>query len=80
MRADALNLDINPVITEMNGAKHIPISHVCSTDDTRSKELLVDEKLSRVCSTDGDKSKIIIVDESYKEESKSECVHKIVNK
>ena len=33
MRADALNSYNYPVRTEMTGMKHIPNSHVCSTDE-----------------------------------------------
>ena len=79
-RYDALNLDNYPVITEMTGSKYILISQVCSTDDRESKEFLVDENLMQVCSTDEFKSKSMIVYESSTEESKSECVHKSVNK
>ena len=59
----------------MNGGKHIPIEYVCSTENSESKEFLVDEKLLQVCSMDKGKSKRIIIDESYMEESESECVH-----
>ena len=64
----------------MNGGKHIPIEYVCSTDNSESKEFLVDEKLLQVCSTDKGKSKRVIIDESYMEDSESECVHKSANK
>ena len=57
MRADALNSENYPVITEMTGSKNITILHVCSTDDSKSKEFLVDENLLQVCYTDDDKSK-----------------------
>ena len=75
MRADSLNLHVYPVIMEMDDMKHIPISRVCSTDESESEELIVDRTLSQVCSTDKDESKIIIIDESFTEESESECVH-----
>ena len=42
MRADALNLHIYPVRTEMTATKQIPNSHVCSTDKSKLKEFLVD--------------------------------------
>ena len=42
---DALNLDIEPVITEMTGNQYIPISHVCSNDDRKSKDFLEDKNL-----------------------------------
>ena len=40
MRDDALNLDIDPVITEITGKQYIPISHVCSNNNRKSKEFL----------------------------------------
>ena len=64
MRADALNSENHPVITEMTGVSHIPILHVRSMGDSKSKGFLVDEKLLQVCSTDKDKSKRIIFDVS----------------
>ena len=54
MRAYALNVDSYPVIMETNGAKHIPILHVCFMDSSESKEFLVEKTLSQVCSTDED--------------------------
>ena len=65
---------------EMNGTKQIPILHVYSTDNSESKGFLVYENLSQVCSMEKDKPKRIPVDKSSTEESKSECVHKSVNK
>ena len=52
MRSDSLYSYYYPVIMEMTGAKHIPILHVCSTDNIKSKEFVVDETLLQVCSTD----------------------------
>ena len=43
MRSDDLNLDIEPVRTEMTGTQNIPISHVCSKDESKSKEFLADK-------------------------------------
>ena len=65
MRDDALNLENYPVRMERISVKHIPISHICSTDNIKSRELLVNETLSQVCSTDKDKSKGIIVDKIF---------------
>ena len=45
MRSDAVNLHIYPVRVEMNGAKHIPILHVCSMNNNESKELFVDKNI-----------------------------------
>ena len=80
MRADALDSHVYPVRTEMTGTKQIFILHVWSTNKRESKEFLLDEHLSQVCSTDEDESRGITVDESSAEESKSECVHKNINK
>ena len=52
MKADALNLDINPVRKKMTDTQQIPISHVCSTDESKSKEFLVEKNLSQVYNTD----------------------------
>ena len=54
MKADALKQDSYPVRTEINGAKQIPTSHICSTDETKLKEFLVDENLLQIYSTDED--------------------------
>ena len=59
MRSDVLNMDNYPVRAEMTGLKHIPILHVCSTDDNVSKEFLVDKNLLHVCFTDKGKSKAL---------------------
>ena len=48
MRADALNSHVDPVRTEITGAKHIPISHIFSGDDNESKEFLVDKYLLQI--------------------------------
>ena len=64
----------------MTGTKQIPTSHICSTDESKLKEFLVDETLSQIYSTDEDESKGIIVDECYKEEDEPEYVHKNINK
>ena len=80
MRSDALNLHIYPVRTEMTGMDHIPMSNVCSTDQSKSEEFPVDETLPQVYSIDKDESKSIFVDESSTEESESKCVHKIINR
>ena len=45
MRADALNSENYPIRIEMTGVKHIPILHVISTDNCKSKEFLVGKKL-----------------------------------
>ena len=71
VRADALNLHIYPVRTDMTATTQIPILRICSTDERKLEELLVDKTVSQVCSTDEDKSKGIIVNESSTEEGES---------
>ena len=71
MRADALNLYVYLVRTEMNNTKYIPTSNVCSTYERKLKEFLFDETLSKICSTDVDESKCIIVDECSTKEDES---------
>ena len=71
MRDNALNSHIYPVITEMTGTKQIPTSHICSTDESKLKEFLVEETLSQICSTDEEKSKGIIVEKCSTEEDES---------
>ena len=48
----------------MTATKQIPISHICSTDESELKEFLVNETLFQNCSTDEDKPKGIIVKET----------------
>ena len=79
MIADALNLDIDPVRTEMTGTAHILVSHVFSTDARKIKEFLVTKTLLQICSTDENESKGIVVDEYSTEEDESERIHKIYN-
>ena len=57
MIAEDLSSESYPVTTEMTGAEHIPISHLCSTDNRKSKYLLLDKNLSQVCFTDKDEFK-----------------------
>ena len=64
MRSDALNSHIDPVRTEITGIQQIHISHVFYLDDSKSKDIIVDEKLSHVCFTDKGKSGIVIVNKS----------------
>ena len=64
----------------MTGAKQIPISNVCSAEQNKSKEFLLNKNLLQICSTDEDESKIIIFDESSMEESGSERGQKNVKK
>ena len=46
----------------MTGTKQIPISHICSTVDNESEDLLMDETLMQVCYTDEYEVKSNIVD------------------
>ena len=79
-RDGVLNSHVCPIITEMTAMKQIPASYVCSKEERRFKEFLVDESLSQICSTDEDGPKGIIVDECSAEEDESECIHKNINK
>ena len=80
MRSDAFNSHADPVRTEVTGTQQIPISHVCDSDESKSKGITVDENLLRVCSTDESKSEIVIVDENSTEESESESICKSIKK
>ena len=62
----------------MTGIKYIPILHIYSTEDNKSKEFLVNKDLLRVYFTDKDESKSINVDECSTEDSKSKSAHKSV--
>ena len=77
MKADAFNLYIDPVRTEMTDTQHIPISHVCDLYKSESKYILTDEKLLQVRSTDEEESESVIVDESSTEESEPESLLKV---
>ena len=43
---DALNWHVYPFRTEMIRTKQIPVLHVCSTEESKSEELLVGKTLS----------------------------------
>ena len=60
MRADAINLHVYPVITEMTALS----SHICYTDEDKSKGIIVHETLSQGCSMEKEKSKGIIVNKT----------------
>ena len=45
MRADPLNLRVDPVRTEMTCTLQIPISCVCDSDKRKSKEIIADENV-----------------------------------
>ena len=60
MRADALNLHVYPVRTEMTA----PSSHVFSTDKEKSKLIIVHETLLQSCSMNEGESKRNIVNET----------------
>ena len=57
MRADTLNSHGYPVRKKMTALS----SHICSTDEDKSKVIIMHENLSRSCPTNEDKSKVIIV-------------------
>ena len=61
MRCDVFNLRVDPVRTEMTGMRQILISHVCDLEESESKGIIMDEKLSQVCSTDESESESFVV-------------------
>ena len=61
----------------MTATKQIPVSHICSMDESELKEFLVKETLLKIRSTDKDQSKGISVDRCSTDEDKLECAHKI---
>ena len=63
MKADAFNSHVDPVITKINGTQQILISHICDSDESESKTIIIDKNLSEVYSTDETKSESVIVDE-----------------
>ena len=75
MRADALNSHVYPVGTEMTATKQILILHVCSMEEIKSEEFLVNETLSQVSYTDEEETNIITFGEISTEKSESECVN-----
>ena len=52
MRADTFNFHVKPVRVEITGQQQITISHVCDSDNIKSKSITADKRLSQVCSTD----------------------------
>ena len=56
MKADAFNFKVGPLRTEINGTQHIPISHVCSSEERKSKGIIADENLLQVYSTEKSES------------------------
>ena len=67
--ADALNLHVDPVRTEMTGTLQIPNFHFCDLDESKSEEVLTDKTLLGFCSTDEDKLESVIIDKSSTEET-----------
>ena len=66
IRADALNLHVYPVITEITALS----LQVCSTEESELKEFLVNENLLQSCYTGKDESKGIIVNDCSTDEEK----------
>ena len=79
IRVDVFNSHIEPVRTKITGTQKIPISHVCDSNDSESKRIIVDENLLKVCSTDEKESESVIIDEGSMEKSESESVHNSIN-
>ena len=76
-RADNLNLNADPVRTEMTSMQQIPIPQVFSTDESESKGIIADKNLSQVCSTDESEPERVIINESSTEERKLKAFTKI---
>ena len=55
----------------MTAMKHIPVSHVFFTDESKLKDLLFNETLLHICSIDEDESKGINVNKVSTEEDES---------
>ena len=60
--------------------QHIPISHICDSDESESKGIITEKNLSQVCSTEKRESESVIINEISTEKSESESVQKIINK
>ena len=75
--ADTFNSHVYPVRTEMTDTQQIPISHICDSDESKSKGIITDKNLLQVCYTDESKSERVIVNKSSTEESKSEIFQKV---
>ena len=63
----------------MTGTQNISILHVYDSDENKTKEFFAEENLSQFCSTEEGKSDIVVAKKNHKEESLSECTHKIIN-
>ena len=74
MKACAFKSHIEPLIIEITGTQHIPISQICNSDKRKSKGIIEDKNLSKVCSTYESESESVIVDGNSVEERKSERV------
>ena len=79
MRSDAFNLHVDPVITILTCAQHIPIYHIFDSDKSEPKGIIVDKNLFQVYSKDESEPESVIVNESSTEDSKSESTHKSIN-
>ena len=55
MRADAFNLHVDPVRTEITGTQQIPILHVCDSGKRKPKGIISDGTLLQVVYTDKSK-------------------------
>ena len=52
MTADSFNFQVDLVRTEITGMQHIPILHICSSDNSKSEGIITDKNLSQVYCTD----------------------------
>ena len=79
MRYDAFSLHVDPVITEMTHMQQIPLSQVCSSDESEIKVITAEKNLQRVFSTGESEPERDIVNEIYTDESESEGIQKSIN-
>ena len=79
IRADSINLEIDPVRKEITGKQQIWIFQVCDSDKIKSKQFPADKNVSRIYSQDQVESEIVVVDEISMEGRESENVHKSIN-
>ena len=62
LRAGALNLRVDPVRMKMTVTQHIMIFQVCDSDESKSKDIIAEEKSFQVCSMEERESESVIVD------------------
>ena len=84
------NMRVGPIRTHMTNTQKmnnyemstqkITNFQVCSLDESESKGINTDKRLSHVCSMDESESKIFMINVCYSDESESKSVHVNINK